>query len=110
VAGGANGSFSLYEDNGQTTNLSQSATTPITYNEQGGNHVLRILPARGSFTGQVTQRQWTAEFRNADQPNVVQVDGQAVPASQWSYDAASRTLTVTVPTRSVRDATVVSYR
>jgi alpha-glucosidase (family GH31 glycosyl hydrolase) len=110
VAGRANGSFSLYEDNGQTTNLSQSATTPITYNEQGGNHVLRILPARGSFTGQVTQRQWTAEFRNADQPNVVQVDGQAVPASQWSYDAASRTLTVTVPTRSVRDATVVSYR
>jgi len=33
VAGGANGTYSLYEDNGKTTNWSQSATTSISYRD-----------------------------------------------------------------------------
>lgn len=110
VAGGAPGSFTLYEDNGQTTNLSQSATTTMTYAEHGGQHQLTIAPARGSFAGQVTQRQWTVAFTDAAAPHAVQVNGVNPHDTSWSYDAGTRTLTVTVPSRSVRTATVVSYR
>ena len=105
VAGGADGHYTLYEDNG--TDASRSATTSVDYREHGGDHQLSISPARGQFPGQVTQRQWTVQFRNADAPHRVLVNGGS---AQWSYDAATRTLTVDVPARSVYRSTVVSYR
>jgi hypothetical protein len=105
VAGGADGHYSMYEDNG--TDASRSATTSVDYREHGGDHQLSISPARGQFPGQVTQRQWTVQFRDADAPHRVLVDGH--PA-RWTYDASTRTLTATVPTQSVQRNTVVSYR
>jgi hypothetical protein len=110
VAGGADGQFSLYEDDGQSTDPGQSATTAVNYTENGGDHLLRVAPARDSFPGQVDQRQWTIAFHNANAPATVLVDGEAAPATQWSYDASTRTLTVTVPNRSVDHPLTVSYR
>jgi hypothetical protein len=107
VAGGADGHYSLYEDDGSSTDATQSATTSIDYRERGGDHQLRIAPARGRFAGQVTQRQWTVKFRNAAAPHRVSVDGRS---AQWRYDGATRTLTVDVPVRSVHRGTVVDYR
>ena len=109
VAEGANGSFSLYEDDGQSTAANQSATTKITYSEHGKNHLLRINPVRGKFKGQVTQRQWTVTFTNATAPHMVRVNGIKPSALNWTFDQAKRTLTVKVPQRSVKVATVVSY-
>src|SRR5262249_26832113 len=110
VVAGAGGHSSLYEDDGSSTDSSQSATSDIDYAEQGGNHQLRIAPPVGSFAGQVMQRAWTVEFRNANAPQTVLVNGVGAQSAQWHYDASSRTLTVTVPNRSVEQATVVSYR
>ncbi|MGP3919389.1 DUF5110 domain-containing protein [Nonomuraea sp. 10N515B] len=110
VAGGANGQLSLYEDDGHSTDSAQSATTAVRYTEDGGNHRLSIAPVHGRFRGQVTERQWTLIFRNADAPTIVQVDGQRIPATQWSYDQTTRTLTVTTTSRPVNRATTVSYR
>jgi alpha-glucosidase (family GH31 glycosyl hydrolase) len=110
VAAGAAGHFSLYEDNGSSTNAAQSATTDIDYAEPDGNHQLHIAPAVGSFPGQVTQRAWAIEFRATNAPRTVLVDGVPAHAAQWVYAASTRTLTVTVPNRSVEQATVVSYR
>jgi hypothetical protein len=107
VAGGADGHYSLYEDDGSTTDPARSATTSVDYRERGGDHQLRIAPARGRFAGQVTQRQWTVQFGNADSPHRVSVDGRS---AQWRYDVATRTLTVDVPTRSVHRGAVVDYR
>ncbi|MGI3224613.1 DUF5110 domain-containing protein [Streptomyces sp. GTA36] len=40
----ASGRYNLYEDDGTTTNASQSATTGIKYTETGSGHTLRISP------------------------------------------------------------------
>ncbi len=110
VASGADGQFSLYEDDGTTTDPARSATTPITYAERGGDHRLTIAPARGGFPGQVTGRQWTLVFHNANAPGTVRLDGQPVPASRWTYNAATRTLTVTTTTVPTNRAVTVDYR
>jgi hypothetical protein len=109
VAEGAGGSYSLYEDDGQSTAPNQSATTAVRYTEAGRDHVLHIAPVRGTFKGQVTDRQWTVAFTNAAAPTTVRIDGVKAPEGSWTFDKNRRTLTVTVPTRSVRTATTISY-
>jgi alpha-glucosidase (family GH31 glycosyl hydrolase) len=104
VSGGADGSYSLYEDDGTTTSK-QSATTAIHYTESG--HTLNIAPAQGTFTGQPTDRQWTAVFTGATAPATVTVNG--TPTTDWKFDANRHTLTVTVPARSIRSATTISF-
>jgi alpha-glucosidase (family GH31 glycosyl hydrolase) len=106
VAGGADGSYSLYEDDGHSS-ATKSATTGVRYTEK--THLLRIGPVRGTYKGQVTDRQWTAVFTDAGAPRTVRINGANAPAGSWKYDANRRTLTVTVPTRSVRAATTISY-
>src|ERR1700733_6974762 len=109
VAGGANGSYPLYEDNGKTTNSSQSATTSISYRD--ADHAVTIAPARGGFAGQVSQRTWTVKFMSATAPRSASVDGRSVPASDLSWDPSTSTVTVTGPQAlPVNRATVISYR
>jgi hypothetical protein len=111
VAGGASGSFGLYEDNGTTTDVRNSAVTRISYCESGPGHTARIAAAAGSYPGQVSRRQWTVKFLGvAAAPSAVTVQGRAAPASVWSWDASTRTLTVTAPAQSVRQPLTVSYR
>ena len=109
VAGGADGKYSLYEDDGVTTDTSNSATTAITYTEDGHNRTVAIGAAKGEFTGQVESRAWTVKFANAVQPTRVFVDDAAVAASAWTWDADTKTLTVTVPAKSVTQATTVRF-
>jgi hypothetical protein len=58
----------------------------------------------------VAQRQWTVAFLDATAPTTVTVNGQRVPASSWTWDAATSTVTVTAPAQSVRHPLEVSYR
>ena len=109
VAGGANGVSSLYEDNGSTTDTTRSATTAITYTEKGGVNTLHIAAARGSYAGQVADREWTAQFTNADAPKSVSVDGVKLAAGGWSYEAATRTVTVKLAQRTTSADTTISY-
>ncbi|MGH6656824.1 MAG: TIM-barrel domain-containing protein [Actinocrinis sp.] len=106
VAEGAPGSFSLYEDNGTTTNSAQSTTTKITY----ANHKVTIDPVRGGFAGQVRQRTWTIAFQNANPPTSVSLNGATVTADKWTWDANSHTLTVNLPTQSVNQRLMISYK
>ena len=106
VAGGGQGTFTLYDDNGTTTSAWQHATTTFHYSESAGRHTLRIDPARGFFPGQAQSRQWTISFRSAAAPAAVLVDGRTV-ASQW--DEASHELTVTLAQRSVYTPVTVAY-
>jgi alpha-glucosidase (family GH31 glycosyl hydrolase) len=109
AAGGASGSSSLYEDNGSTADPRQSTTTRIRYTEGGPNHTVQIDPTVGSYAGQVSQRQWTVAFLNATRPTSVTIDGRPAPSGSWSWDSATRTLTVTAPTRSVHQELMVRY-
>ncbi|MFZ7088883.1 TIM-barrel domain-containing protein [Curtobacterium sp. RRHDQ10] len=114
VATGADGSFTLHEDAGEdTTSTGEatpgSATTAVRYTQQPTGGMLDIAPADGSFAGQVQSRAWTATFTDADQPTAVEVDGERVPATAWSYDSATRTVSVPVASRSVTARTTVSF-
>jgi alpha-glucosidase (family GH31 glycosyl hydrolase) len=105
VTGGADGSYSLYEDDGRST--AGSATTAVRYTETG--HVLRIDPARGTFSGRPADRQWTAVFTGATMPTTVRINGAPASAANWKFDADRHTLTVMVPKRSIRASTTISY-
>ncbi|WIB11802.1 DUF5110 domain-containing protein [Curtobacterium sp. MCPF17_052] len=116
VATGADGTFALHEDSGegQPTKAAaraagDSASTSMRFTQQADGGTLDIAPADGSFTGQVRDRSWTATFTNAERPVSVTIDGAPVAASDWTYDADSRTITVPVAERSVTDRTVVRY-
>jgi hypothetical protein len=108
VPAGASGSFRLYEDDGTTTDSAGSATTAIRYSR--ADHTLTVGPASGSFTGQVAQRRWTVVFSDATAPGAVTVNGARAAAGAWSWDAAARKLTVTVPRTSVHRQVTVAYR
>ena len=110
ATGAAKGTFKLYEDNGSTTDAAQSATTAIKYAESGADHTVTIAAASGTFAGQVAQRAWVVRFANASAPTSVTLDGVQLEAGSWSYDAATRKLSVPVATRAVSRKTVVSYR
>lgn len=105
VAAGADGTCTLYEDDG-TTDDSASAVTRIAYRQWSRS--LRIDPVRGRFPGQVGRRAWTVSFRNAGRPSAVLIDGR--PTTAWRWDRATRTLTVAAPGRSVTRGLVVGYR
>ncbi|MGH3373424.1 MAG: TIM-barrel domain-containing protein, partial [Actinoallomurus sp.] len=105
VAGGADGAYSLYEDDGRSATGGRSATTAVVSTENG--HVLHIAPVRGTYPGQVTDREWTAVFTGVASPTTVRVDGK--PAENWTFDPDRHTLTVTVPQRPVRTATTITY-
>jgi LPXTG-motif cell wall-anchored protein len=109
VTTGADGSFELYEDDGASPTEVQSATTALDYTQQETGGSLTIAAADGTFEGQVTDRAYTAVFRDVDQPGVVTIDGSAIESSAWSYDAATRTVTVPVASRSIDQATTVAF-
>jgi alpha-glucosidase (family GH31 glycosyl hydrolase) len=107
IAEGAPGAFTLYEDNGTTTNTAaQSTTTDIRY----ADHKVTIAPAKGTFPGQVRQRSWTIAFENAQPPTSVSINGAKVAPDKWTWDSSSHVLTVKAPTQSVSQPLVVSYK
>lgn len=106
VAPGGSGSFSLYEDNG--TSSAQSSTTKITYAERAGSRTVTVAPPQGRY--QVADREWTVKFLGvAAAPSRVMVGAGWAPASAWSWDAATKTLTVKAPARPGRAPVTVTY-
>jgi Glycosyl hydrolases family 31/Carbohydrate binding module (family 35)/Domain of unknown function (DUF5110)/Carbohydrate binding module (family 6) len=111
VAAGGSGSTTLYEDDGTAaTGHGHSAVTTIRYQESGSARTLTIGGAAGGFAGQVTSRQWTVALVGTDAPASVSAGtGQLKPAD-YRYDAATRTLTVTLPRRDVHTRVTVTFR
>ncbi len=106
VAPGGSGSFSLYEDNG--TSSAKSSTTKITYAERGGSRTVTVAPPEGRY--RVSDREWTVKFVGvAAAPSRVKVGGGWAPSSAWTWDAATKTLTVKAPARPGRAPLTVTY-
>jgi VCBS repeat-containing protein len=113
IAPGASGAYRLYEDGGATTSPGtpgHSSTTAIRYTESAGRHTVTIGGASGGFPGQVTHRRWTLSFVGATAPTTVTADGRPLPAGAWHWAADTRTLTVTLPDRTVHAPLTVAYR
>src|SRR4051794_15739929 len=106
VAAGANGHFDLFEDAGDNTN-GASATTPIDYTEASPANgaptsTITIGAQHGSYPGQIGQRAWNIKLHNVPTPPEA-VSGVA----SSSYDAATRTLTISTGTVATAAKTTI---
>jgi hypothetical protein len=94
---GGSGEYELYEDEGQGfgyRNGAFSRTRIESGSTAAGCRTLAIGAARGSFPGRLATRAWTVRLVGLPAPAVVQAGGQPLPASSWSYDATTQTLTL----------------
>ena len=100
VHAGANGNFSMYDDAGTGLGYQsgQSAQTPITYTENvsAKTSTVTIGPATGSYAGEPSSRTYTIDLVDESQPTSVQLNGQTLASSAWSYNSADHTLQVPV--------------
>ncbi|WNI14128.1 DUF5110 domain-containing protein [Actinacidiphila sp. ITFR-21] len=96
IGAGADGSFSLYEDAGDTNAFTTGQSTRTAVGYDNAATTVRIGAAQGGYPGQVTGRSWTVRLRNlATAPGSVAVDGRRLTAgTDWGYDATARQLTV----------------
>ena len=100
VHAGASGSFSLYDDAGTGLGYQsgQSTQTPVTYTENAAaaTSTVTIGPASGSYPAEPASRDYTVDLVDESQPTSVQVNGQTLASSAWSYDSSDDTLQVPV--------------
>jgi len=98
VHAGANGSYSLYDDAGTGLGYQagKSSQTPISYTENASadTSTLTISPAAGTYPGEPASRTYTLDLVDESQPTSVQINGQTVAASQWTYNSATHSLQV----------------
>jgi alpha-glucosidase (family GH31 glycosyl hydrolase) len=84
---GADGEFSLYEDDGLTAH----SLTPIQTQWSAGEWSVRIGPAEGKLAHLPGERRWTVRFRGV----AADVTVSANASITTEYDSATRTLRVT---------------
>jgi hypothetical protein len=102
--------FTLYEDDGETTQYQTGAykLTPINVSERAGGISCRITDARGNFAGQRPERSYVLRVHRQPTVGVVLCNDTALTplsASQvlvgaergWWWDPTLQLLTVTVP-------------
>ncbi|MDQ3936065.1 MAG: DUF5110 domain-containing protein [Actinomycetota bacterium] len=98
VQAGADGAFRLYEDagDGLAYRRGAHAFTRISHDDRGAaGAVVRIGAARGSFPGRLGRRGWDVRLAGIDRPGTVTIDRRAT--TEWTYDEATRTVTVATP-------------
>ena len=111
VHAGADDSFRLYEDagDGRAYRRGEHAFTRIAHDDRGAaGATVTIGRARGGFPGRRASRSWEIRLVGAERPRVVRIGGRR--ASGWSYDEASRTLTIRTPSLSTGRSVQVQIR
>jgi len=110
VFAGGNGHYTMYDDAGQGLGYTtgQYTDTPVTYAGGAADSTVVIGPASGSYPGAPASRQYTVDLVDVSSPRSVLVDGKALPASRWSYDAATHTVQVSLGAVPVGRATTVT--
>lgn len=99
VAGkdGQKSTNTLYEDEGDNDNYRQGkyALTDFTQTVDGGKSVFTVEPVRGSFEGMKQNRAYKLNVFDIARPTSVSVNGSKV--DNWTYDEATRTLSLETP-------------
>lgn len=107
---GADGSFELYEDDGETTAYvsGESTVTNITFAWRGGEaSVLRIRQPRDDAGILPEDRRYTVVFAGVKEPEAVlaTADGAELPLTK-EYDASRCRLTIGLPAKPGAELTV----
>lgn len=112
VFAGAGGTYQLYDDSGSGLGYQrgQSSSTAITFSPSSSGATVTVHPAQGTYPGAPAARSFTVELVDISAPASVRVDGKTLPASSWSYDGGSHTLTVPLaPTSTAGSVHVMEY-
>ena len=106
VVPGADGSYSLYEDEGDTQEYINGKFTTTMFSQQRTSNdvTLTIHPREGQFEGMPAERSYTVMFLAEQSPKSVTVNDVVV--DDWVYDEAQQQVIVNVPSVSC-DAQVV---
>lgn len=96
VFAGASGHYSMYDDAGTGLGYQhgQYTDTAIRYRSGPRSSSVVIGPARGHYAGEPAARAYTVDLTDLSRPRLVLVNGRPLPASGWSYDSATHTVTV----------------
>ncbi|MCR5077997.1 MAG: glycoside hydrolase family 31 protein [Prevotella sp.] len=96
VVPGKDGKMAYYEDNGDDEGYKNNeyTTTDLIQTRTDDGVTLKIMPRVGAFAGMPELRSYQAEFLCEDKPAQVVVNGTVLAADGWSYNAATRTVTV----------------
>ncbi len=113
---GPSGHFTLYEDDGTSPDYLHGsyALTPLRYENLGEKGIRVVVgPASGKYAGQPQSRRVIVRLPVTTLPESVMVDGTAVPDSPsalpgYTYDPATVTTEVRLPSTSIRKAIEVS--
>jgi hypothetical protein len=110
VFAGASGKYTMYDDAGTGLGYThgQYTDTPISYASGAGSSTVVIDPARGSYPGEPSGRQYTVDLVDVSNPDTVLVDGKQLSPSAWSYDSATHTAQVPLGTVPVGGTTTVT--
>ena len=108
VVPGADGSSTLYEDEGDTENYKKGVFTTTKLRHEGST--LTIEPRKGSFPGMLSERAYTVEFLSVDRPASVTVNGVALTNGAWNYNDQTKTVTVFVPMTACDKQLTVSIK
>ncbi len=79
---GQSGRFDLFEDDGVTYGYEKGAcaVTPLEYREYLDRREIRLGPARGSYPGRKSARNYMVILHHAPSPQAVKRDGRALPS------------------------------
>jgi alpha-glucosidase (family GH31 glycosyl hydrolase) len=110
---GADGSFMLYEDEGDNLDygVGRYALTAIRFSDN--DKKLTVRAQRGSYPGQLSERSYDVRFVNASKPSAVAVNGTSLDeisagkGEGWWYDAHS--LRVHINARSTASDVELTY-
>ena len=108
IAPGADGSFTLYEDDGVTLDYKKGAfcTTQMTLDWQGGSACLHIAPAEGDLSLLPPERGYVLLVRGAAKGTKAFMDGQPLSGE---YDEETCTLRAELPAAPVTQARCVTF-
>ncbi len=97
VAPGGDGETRIYEDEGDSQEYIDGAYTMTTvrHTRSAGHITLTILPREGAFSQMVDERSYQVVFLSEEAPKAVSIND--AETDQWTYDEATRTVTVKVP-------------
>ncbi|MBP5322296.1 MAG: DUF5110 domain-containing protein [Bacteroidaceae bacterium] len=96
---GADGSFVLYEDDGDNDKYKDGefTRTRISQTRTDKSVDIQLSPREGSFAGMLEQRSYKfVLYGLTNAPTAVTNNGETIPSEDVSYDEATHTLTVTL--------------
>lgn len=103
MVAGPEGSFTLYEDQGDSNDYDTVyGTTEITQKHSGNTGTYTIGAIKGDFPGKLDRRAYTLRIYNTEAPVSATLNGKAIATP--AYDSASRCTTVSLPAASTAAA------